>query len=163
LPNYRSKGFTLVELLIVIAIVAISSALLFVIFDIPSLRESSRTSTAKASLKNIADSAAIYTAQTGSFPDDVWRDLPQEFMEYLAPGEWPKGPFPNSVYDWDNWEDQTCWDGSKNIIQITLRQIDDYQDKEDYTLYYVIQGVGIPHCSNSDAKGECINCPSRYP
>lgn len=159
----ETKGFTLVELLVVVTIVAILASILFLTFDIVGIRERSRTSTAKASLKSIGDAAYIYAADKGDWPADVYRDLPQDFIQYLSPGAWPNGPFPGSVYDWDNWADQTCWDGSTNIIQITLREIEDYQNEEDYTFYYVIQGVGIPHCHNAGTRGECINCPDRYP
>lgn len=125
--------------------------------------ENSRVATTKASLQDIASAAKMYSLENGYYAPDVNRDLPMEYSKYMHSGPGSNGPFPGSVYDWDNWDDQTCWDGSTHIIQVTLRQINDYQGKKDYTLYYVIQGVGIPHCSDSSARGICLNCPSRYP
>lgn len=158
----KHVGFTLVELLIVISIVAVLSVTLLLIINPARYIENSRYTTAKASLADIARAATIYAADKGYYPADVNRDIPTELIKYVNPGAWPNGPFPGSLYDWDNWDNQTCWDGSTHIIQITLRQINDYKGKTNYTLYFVIQGIGIPHCSTSTDRGECINCPSRY-
>ena len=158
----KENAFTLLELLIVMAIIAILSTVTFLTINPRELTEKSRTSSAKESLQHIANAANIYAANYGMYPPDEVRNIPQAFIEFLAPGAWPGGPFPDSVYDWDNWSNSTCWDGSTGIIQITLRDINDYEDKEDYTFYYVLQGQGIPHCMNSDVKGICVNCVSRY-
>ena len=156
------KGFTLVEILLVVVIVAILIAGVLVAIRPATLIEKGHYRNASISLKSIAKAANLYAARYGYYPEDVWRDIPQAFTEYLNPGSWPDGPFPGSVYDWENWEGQTCWDGSTGIIQITLRQVD-YEDKTDYTLYWVIQGDGVPHCSDDSVRGECLNCESRYP
>lgn len=161
--NITNRGFTLIELLVVITILIILATLVLLAINPAKLIEKSRTATTTASLESIARAATIYAAETGDFAPDVNRNIPQEFIRYLNPATFPSGAFPGSVYDWDNWASYTCWDGSTGIIQVTLRQINDYKGKTDYTLYYVIQGEGIPHCSNSGTRGECVNCPSRYP
>jgi prepilin-type N-terminal cleavage/methylation domain-containing protein len=159
----NQKGFTLIELIICIAIVAVLVTLLIIWINPPKMQERANYANTVSSLNQIAKAAQIYMATYGTLPLDANRDIPTEFMPYLGSGPWPDGPFAGSVYDWDNWTDQTCWDGSTGIIQVTLRQVNNYKNKTDYTLYYVIQGVGVPHCSNSATRGECLNCPSRYP
>ncbi len=159
----KNKGFTLVELLTVIAILAVLATVVIFMINPPQLIENSRVAVTKVSLEEVAKAAKMIAADSGYYPADVNRNIPTEIIQHLSPGAWPNGPFPGSVYDWDNWDDQTCWDGSTHIIQVTLRQINDYQGKQDYTMYYVIKGLGIPHCSTSTDRGICLNCPSRYP
>lgn len=159
----RSKGFTIIEILLVIGILIILATVTYLNFNPAKMLENSRTANAKVALTSIAKAAQIYADQNDGYAPDVNRNIPQAFIQYLGPGAWPGGPFPGSVYDWDNWEGQTCWDGTTGDIQVTLRQINDYKGKTDYTLYYVIEGPGIPHCSATTTKGECVNCPSRYP
>lgn len=161
--NLTSKGFTLVELIVVIAIIGVLATLLLIWINPSKVLEKANYSATAQALNQIAKAAQIYSTIYGTLPADTNRNIPTEFMQYLGAGSWPNGPFSGSVYDWDNWSDQTCWDGSTGIIQVTLRQVNKYKGKTDYTIYYVIQGVGIPHCSDSSAKGECLNCPSRYP
>ncbi|MEK7595007.1 MAG: type II secretion system protein [Patescibacteria group bacterium] len=156
-------GFTLVELLTVMGMLVMLATIILVLINPSKMLEQARTAAAYESLAAIAKAAHTFSNENGYFPSDVNRNLPQEFIEYLSPGAWPNGPFPGSVYDWDNWETQTCWDGSTGIIQVTLRQINGYQGKNNYTIYYVIQGIGVPHCSTTTVKGKCINCDSRYP
>lgn len=156
-------GFSLVEILVTVTIVIILSVVaLLIVKPLNFLGDSSYAVTV-ASLKSIANAANLYAEETGVYPADVNRDIPREFIKYLNPGAWPAGPFTGSVYDWDNWTGQTCWDGTPGGIQITLRQINNYKGKTNYTLYWVMKGPGMPHCNDSSVRGECLNCISRYP
>lgn len=161
--KFSSMGFTLIELLVVIAIIAILAAVVLLAINPVRVIEESRTSTAKANLQQIARAAQQYSVDAGALPADTNRSIPTEFMSYLGPGSWPAGPFPGSVYDWDNWTGQTCWDGTPGGIQVTLRQVNGYKGKTNYNLYLPIQGNGLPHCTSSGEKGECINCTSTHP
>lgn len=156
-------GFTLVEMLVVIAMIAILAVVTFASYNIPKTLEQSRYAATVEGLHNIATAAKMYANDKDKWAADVNRSIPSAFSTYISPASWAKGPFTNSVWDWDNWQNQTCWDGSTGIIQITLRQVNNYKGNNDYTIYYVIKGVGIPHCSTASTKGECINCVSRYP
>ena len=157
------RGFTLVELLVVIAILSILATLTLVVFNPVHILENSRKNATVTSLRNIANAAQMYANDNGDYAPDVNRSIPSAFTKYITPASWAKGAFPGSVYDYDNWENQTCWDGTTGNVQITLRQINGYKGKSNYTLYYVLHGPGVPHCSDSTARGECINCESTHP
>ncbi len=159
----NQKGLSLLEVLMVVVILAILFGVAVLNIRPDYNLEQARYANARQSLVEIANAAQIYASEHDDYPGDVNRNIPEDFIEYISPGAWPNGPWKNSLYDWDNWSSQTCWDGSTGIIQITLRQVNGYKGKTDYTIYYVIEGVGIPHCSTTTTKGECINCVSRYP
>jgi len=159
----KNEAFTLIELLVVIAIIGILAGVLFVVINPSKIIENSRTALTKSSLETLAKASVLYRIAHGSDASDVNRNIPPEFKPYLGNTTWINGPFPGSVYDWDNWDNQTCWDGSTHIIQVTVRQINDYQGKSDYVMYYVIQGAGIPHCSDPNVRGICLNCVSTHP
>ena len=159
----KKSGFTLIELLLVISIIAILSGVMFTSIKSKDTIDKSRFTSAQASLKELANVAQIEAARNGYYAPDVPRGIPSEFIQYLSPAAMQAGPYPGSEFDWDNWEGDTCWDGSTGIIQVSLRQINDYNGQTDYNLYWVIHGEGIPHCTDSAARGECLNCESRYP
>src|SRR5690606_39836552 len=99
------------------------------------------------------------------YPADVSRNLPSGIEVYLTADEnWPSGPLSGSVYDYDNWSDQTCIDPeASGSIQVTLRQIPGRNPNGSnvWAWYYVLKGKGAPHCSNATEAelGECVNCP----
>ena len=177
----KTKGFTIIELLLGIAIIALSVALFLIIVNPIKIMEDSKYNTAKANLNQIAKAAQMYETEAGRIPPDTNRNIPTEFMPWLGPGVWPNGPFDGSVYDWDNWLGRTCHNGRPGGAQVTLRDIRSFRGvKYSYTIpdpgnpnarininvngqphfaiYMVIYGEGIPHCSNPNVVGICINC-----
>jgi prepilin-type N-terminal cleavage/methylation domain-containing protein len=165
--SHLHQGFTLIELLIVISIIGILSGLLILALNPVDIIEKANYQTAVANLNQIARAAQQYEIETGDIPPDANRNIPTEFMAYLGSGNWPSGPFKGSIYDWDNWLGQTCWDGSEGGTQITLREINRYKgvnyEANGLVLYYVIKGEGVPHCFDASVRGYCVNCESRYP
>jgi prepilin-type N-terminal cleavage/methylation domain-containing protein len=158
------KAFTLIEILVSIAIVTIlASAVVFVVRPAQKV-EDSKVKQALIELKEIGKAIGFFASDNGFYPDDVSRGLPSGIEQYLTPGEtWPDGPLPGSVYDYDNWSDQTCVDGAASgSVQITLREVPDRNpDGSDvWAWYYVLSGTGTAHCNSATEwdKGECINC-----
>jgi prepilin-type N-terminal cleavage/methylation domain-containing protein len=75
----RASGFTLLELLVVITIIAVLAGLLFPVFA--QARASARKSTARSNLKQIGAALLLYTA---------------DYDEHL-PNRWPRPcPFPRA-------------------------------------------------------------------
>lgn len=113
----KIKGFTLIELLVVIAIIGVLSAI--VMINVKNFRENGYYSRASLETTEIAKSLTLYLNAHGSYPDDVNRALPPGLEEYLPAGNWPNGPWPGSVYDWDNWDDPD--NPGQKIYQISIR------------------------------------------
>lgn len=160
----KEEGFTLIEIIIVIALLAILSSVVFFVVKPFELIEETRYERAVTELTQIGKALELWVTIEGQYPPDVNRDLPNGIEKYLNTAPiWPKGPYPGSVYDYDNWSDQTCIDPeASGSVQITLRQVPGFNpDGSDvWALYYVIAGKGTPHCSSSSEwnKGQCINC-----
>lgn len=181
----NQSGFTLIELLIVIAVVGVLAAIILIAINPPRIIENANYQTTVANLNQIAKASQMHEIATGLIPADANRDIPSEFMPYLGPGIWPRGPFDGSVYDWDNWTGQTCHDSSDGGVQITLRDIKRYKGvnysytipnasgtgrttitvpgQPHFAIYYAIYGEGIPHCTASNVIGICLNCESKFP
>lgn len=113
----KIKGFTLIELLIVVAIIGVLSAIVLV--SINSSRESAYYSRASLEMTELAKALSLYLSDHGSYPADVNRGLPNGLEAYLSAGDWPNGPWPGSIYDWDNWDNPDT--PGQKIYQISLR------------------------------------------
>jgi hypothetical protein len=111
----------------------------------------------------------------GEYPADANRDIPSGLEQYLAGGDvdnWPKAPWPGSVYDWDNWEDPD--DSDLRIYQVSIRFCPAGGDittckfpEEDWaanfdvnsSVYYCIEGNCRAHINEDiDYPGYCVNC-----
>ena len=99
LKSQNSKGFTLVELLVVIFIITILSAV--VIVSLGRARIKSRDNRRKSDLAVIQQALEMYYADEHSFPPGYYRiadtipEVAPEFPEYLSPiHQDPSGDFP---------------------------------------------------------------------
>ena len=167
--DFKKCGFTIIELLVVIAIIGVLSSIVLV--SLTKARSSASFARAKLEFKSIATAIHLYTEDNnGVFPADIERSLPPGLEVYLSGGNWPNAPWPESVYDWDNWIDP---DTGLKILQVSIRFCplnhpelcrfpdDTWAENFDYysAVYYCIEGACRSHLSQPiDHPGYCINC-----
>jgi len=165
----KNKGFSLLEILITIAIIVILSAIVLAYNG--RLKEKTYLSRANIELKTFAYALKMYSFEhSGAYPADVNRDLPAGLENYLSVApNWPDAPWSGSVYDWDNW----TIDGQK-IYQISVRfcpiggpisacHFPDESWAENFDInsayYYCISGSCRSHQNEAITyPGYCANC-----
>lgn len=167
--NREIQGFTLVELLIVISIIAVLARLIFPVFSM--VREDAYLVRAKQEFESIHQSLLLYQSEYGEYPEDADRNIPPGLEEFLGPGIWPNAAWPDSVFDWDSWEDPD--DPDKRIMQVSVRFCPVGQPsqckfpKQDWaenfdinsSVYYCIEGACRAHINRPiNHPGYCVNC-----
>lgn len=164
------RGFTIVELLIVIVIIAILAAITIVAYN--GIVEQSYKSRSVNELSSLTNAINIFYTINGRYPDDVGRGLPAEITPYIngSSDSWPNAPWPNSVYDYDSF---TGSDGNP-VVQMSIRfcpaggSLSDCtfppepwaaDFKVDSSAYWCIVGKCRAHPSQPDTyPGYCLNC-----
>ena len=164
------KGFTLIELLVVIAIIAALAVLITT--AVQSARNKAYTARALKEFRVFGDAMILYLIDNDTYPDDVNRDIPSGLEQYLSNrGEWPNGPYPGSVYDWDNIASPSQAP-TDPYIQISLRFCDIngnncYFPIESWavdfdrysSMYWCFEGPCRSHANQPiDHPGYCVNC-----
>jgi prepilin-type N-terminal cleavage/methylation domain-containing protein len=171
--NLKNKGFTIIELLIVLAIIGILSSVVF--GSLKRAKDRAYYMKAQVEYKSMAEALEFYKDDNGDYPPDANRNIPPGIEVYLSgerEGNWPNAPWPGSVYDWDNWDDPDNY--GEKIYQISIRfcpmggPIESCSfPNEDWaegflvnsSAYYCISGNCRSHRSESvDYPGYCINC-----
>ena len=164
----RQRGFTVVEILIVIVVIGILSSLVLV--NVSGSKERTYKTKGFAELNTLANATRLYLEKYNTYPPDVNRNIPAELNEFISfDGEWPYAPWPGSVYDYDNW----TIDG-KQVVQISIRfcplggQLSEcsFPDEpwangfdQQSSVYYCLKGACRAHVSSPyNHPGYCINC-----
>ena len=169
----RDEGFTVIELLVVISIIGILSALIFPIVSIA--REAAYFSRSKAELREVGVALEMYANDNGgNYPPDVNRNIPAGLEKYLSGRNWPFAPWPGSIFDWDAWApSDLTYDPKQQVYQISIRFCpagapdqcqfpnESWARNFDYysSVYYCVSGPCRAHSSQPiDHPGLCVNC-----
>ncbi len=109
------KGFTLIEVLIVVAILG-SLAVGYTYVSSRNGRDRAYLVRAESEVVTLANAVKLEVQETNEYPNDVNRGLPPGIERHIAtPNQvWPDAPWPDTVYDYEN------WDGG-DTIQISVR------------------------------------------
>lgn len=160
----KNKGFTLIELLVVIAIIGVLAIL--IVTGLKTARNKAYTARTLQEFRSFQEAMELYLMDNGSYPVDVNRNVPSGMEEYLGGSSWPQGPYPGSVYDWDNKMP------THGYIQISLRFCDitgehcyfptekwaeNFDDKS--SMYWCFEGLCRSHSDRPiEHPGYCVNC-----
>lgn len=163
----HSAGFTLLEVMVVTVIIGIFSTISIIVLN--SVREDAREARAQAEVKSFSSALQVYITQFGSYPPDASRDIPAGLEQYLADEGWPDGPWPDSVYDWENWNI-----GGEQVYQLSIRfcpiggplsacNFPTSEWAENFgvnsAVFYCFDGPCRSHISEAeDYPGYCLNC-----
>ncbi len=179
------KGFTIVELLIVVVVIAILAAITIVSYN--GITERARASMATAELNNIAKAMARYKMLHGELPDDVEVGIPVEIVQELTGREEEMidtNIWVGSYYDYDVWDLNA--DNQMETYQISIRFCRDSngnpegengaicrfpssswaKDFNDLSsVFYCLEGYCRAHgfAGNAQTPAYCVNCPGNQP
>ena len=188
--KHNTRGFTLIELMVVISIISLLSSLVLLV--VQKGTKSAYYARAREEMNQMYIALHMYSTDNGSSPCDVSRDLPQGLEKYLTTSpDWPKAPWPGSVYDWDFWDTDTgdaCGGTllqdsnpahNQSVYQISIRFCDingsncRFPDEpwaanfnSNSSVYFCISGPCRAHGSYSyNHPGCCFggNCPADQP
>ena len=168
LQRIYQSGFTLTELLIVIAIIGILAAVVLV--QIRPALDRVYYNRALAEFRSFSTAVDQYRfANANTYPPDENRAVPAILNEQLAADTGNNGPWPGSVYDWDNWTI-----GGEQVVQLSIRFCpvggtindcnfprDDWAEDfgVDSSVFYCFTGPCRSHESQPlNYPGYCVNC-----
>lgn len=178
-------GFTIVELTVVIVILGILAGLTYSV-AVPRYRERTYYTRMTSEMNTMGNGMTLYAAKYNDYPADANRDVPagiKEFLQGQYLDTWPDGPYPNSVYDYDNWPADAF--GPQHTYQISLRLCNAGDDAgckanaqkyfkgqieesvlntwdSSSAVYYCIKGSCRSHQNKPmNHPGFCINCGNK--
>lgn len=170
----NQRGFSLVELLIIITVIGVLAVM--VIIYIPKSRERTYFTRATAEFQTFTNALKLYLVKYNDYPTDTSQSMPASLNEFIAKqdinSEWPEAPYPDSVYDYDRWDDLE----GEDTVQISIRfcpvggplSACKFPNEPwassfgiNSALYYCIKGNCRSHQSEAATyPGYCVNCPN---
>ena len=165
------RGFTIVELLIVVVVIGILAAMIIMMYI--GVTHRAYYNRSMSELSSLASAIQAFQVQNNRYPYDVSRGIPAEITPYItasSSGSWPTAPWPNSIYDYD---DFTGSDGNE-VVQMSIRfcpaggplSACTFPSEPwaanfdvDSSAYWCILGKCRAHPSEPDNyPGYCLNC-----
>ena len=162
-----SKSFTLIEILVVVAIIGILSTFVFV--NVTNAKARANYNKIVVDIETIKSAAGLYYSANSSWPYDALpgetepreSGIPKGLHNYLL--DMPVTPCVANgwIYDWDNWKDlpDLNSDGSINgskssydTIRVTVRDNDTIPTETIRTskYYSCVTSDSLDHCAESD-------------
>lgn len=168
----KQAGFTLIEILIVIAIIGILSAVVLVAINPRRMMDEAKFSQAKEHLSLLNNAMEAYLVINGGvYPEDVDRGIPGGVEKELKTGNWPDTPWgPPTTYDWDNIYDPNT---GQQYYQFSIRfcelnnpsncRFPELEWAENFdsnsSVFYCMEGPCKAHRSSPpDHPAYCVNC-----
>ncbi len=113
--KHKQLGFTLIEIVVVMAVLT-SLVVGYTYLSSRRGKEKAYLSRSVSEMIIIGNALKLQVQESNVYPDDVDRALPAGIEKHIATpnASWPSAPWPNSVYDYDNW-------GDGSVIQISAR------------------------------------------
>lgn len=128
----KTRGFTLIELLVVISILGLLSSIVLV--SVQRAKRKAYYTRGELEAREIGTAMELYALDNNErYPCDIGRSLPPGLEKYLSTSpDWPKAPWPGSVYDWDYWSSSdpgcagslTYPPNSEPVYQLSIRFCD---------------------------------------
>lgn len=180
-----AQGFTIVELLIIVVVIAILAAVVLVSYK--GITDRARMASASSSLYDIADAMKQYKVFHKTLPDDVEVGIPPEIVLELTNREEEMvdtGIWPGSYYDYEVWDLNA--DGIMETYQISIRFCRNSQGQpvgeggtvcrfpgnswasnfvDISSFFYCLEGYCRAHGfeGNAQTPAYCVNCPDNKP
>lgn len=149
-PEYKNqRGFTLIEILIVVAIIGILSSIIFV--SINHAQSKSNYTRVLADMKQASSAIQSYTSVNNNiYPADVTLNVMPAGVSSYLPGGWPTSPCGATyTYDYQNWDVSICNSCplcANGLVTITYRGTGDnlfYLDLVDFGASCTTRGTSI--------------------
>ncbi len=173
----KTSGFSYVEIIAVMVILAVLG--LISVSTLSNSKNKGYYSRSYVEMQTFQQAIKLYVEKYNDYPPDgAQRGIPNGLQEFIAKQsnspDWPKAPYPNSVYDYDLWTDPV---DNSQITQISIRFCDVGEadstckpkiPKEPFTnsswdnnsaMYWCIKGKCRSHISEPlNHPGYCMNC-----
>lgn len=157
--RYATRGFTLIEMLIVVAIIGILASV--VIIGIGPAQQRARDSRRASDLKQIQTSLELFYNKSGKYPTGgtdaamAWSDLVSNLVNSaIGVSKIPDDPVNNATY---KYEYGASGDGTTYVLKATLEQVNDSLAKSSLrgTIFTVDCG-NLADASDAVKKRYCV-------